>query len=124
MPAPKSTLFGYFATILSISICQRKYSAIQKAGRSAVSEYLESPSTELLFSLSNKFSEETGLECEAVSTAISELRSAGYHAAMCMLGNSIFTDAPTDVIRDLLGDDAGIYVCDSTDRPAEITRKA
>ena len=70
------------------------------------------------------FSAASGVESPEVSAALKELHDAGYPAAMCMLGNSIFTDAPTDVIRDLLGDDAGIYVCDSTDRPAEITRKA
>ena len=99
-----------------------RHSAIQKAGRSAVSDYLEGPTTELLFSLSNKFSADTGLECEAVSTAISELRSAGYHAAMCMLGNSIFTDAPADVTESLLGTDA-VFSCGSTDSMPGITRK-
>ena len=100
-----------------------RYSAIRNAGRSAVSEYLESPSTELLFSLSNRFSAETGLECEAVSTAISKLSSAGYHSAMCMLGNSIFTDAPADVTESLLGTDA-VFSCRSTDSLPGITRKA
>ena len=99
-----------------------RYTAIRNAGRSAVSEYLKSPSTESLFSLSNKFSAETGLECEAVSTAISELRSAGYHAAMCMLGNSIFTDAPADVTESLLGTDA-VFSCGSTGSLPGITRK-
>ena len=97
---------------------------IAESGRAALSEYLKDPSEFSLYSISNRFSAASGVESLEVSAALTELHDAGYPAAMCMLGNSIFTDAPTDVIRDLLGDDAGIYVCDSTDRPAEITRKA
>ena len=98
------------------------YSLIQNAGRSAVSEYLTSPDASLLFSLSNRFSAETGLECEAVKEAISKLHSEGYQAAMCMLGNSIFTDAPADVTESLLGTDA-VFSCGSTDSMPGITRK-
>ena len=97
---------------------------IAESGRAALSEYLKDPSEFSLYSISNRFAAASGVESPEVSAALTELHDAGYPAAMCMLGNSIFTDAPTDVIRDLLGDDAGIYVCDSTDRPAEITRKA
>lgn len=97
---------------------------ISEAGRTALSDYLKSPSEFSLYSLSNSFSDACGVESKEVSAALSVLHDAGYPAAMCMLGNSIFTDAPTDVIRDLLGEDAGIYVCDSTDQPADITRKA
>ena len=99
-----------------------RYALIQNAGRSAVSEYLASPDASLLFSLSNRFSAETGLECEAVKEAISKLHSEGYQAAMCMLGNSIFTDAPADVTESLLGTDA-VFSCGSTDAPPGIIRK-
>ena len=99
------------------------YSAIQTAGRKAVAEYLDGPNQETLFSLSNRFSSETGLECEAVSSALKKLRSENYHAAMCMLGNSIFTDAPADVTESLLGEDAAVFSCCSTDAAPRFIRK-
>ena len=97
---------------------------IAAVGKAALSDYLKDPSEFSLYSISNEFSAACGVESREVSSALSKMHEAGYPAAMCMLGNSIFTDAPADVIRDILGDDAGIYVCDSTDQPAEITRKA
>ena len=96
--------------------------AIAASGASAVDEYLRSPSVDSLYALSNAFSKEAGVECPAVTEALVRIRRAGGRAAMCMLGNSIFTDLPPEEAQDLL-EDARIFVCASTDRPAEIIRK-
>ena len=99
------------------------YSLIQNAGRTAVAEYLEGPDYGALFTLSNRFSSETGLECEAVNSALKKFRAEKYHAAMCMLGNSIFTDAPADVTESLLGENVAVFTCGSTDAAPRIIRR-
>ncbi len=42
---------------------------------------------------------------------------------MCMLGNSIFTDAPADITESLLGERAAVFSCSSTDAAPRIIRK-
>ena len=94
------------------------------AGSSAVVEYMKEPSLERLFEISNRFSLKTGLESPDVSEAILCLRREGYKAAMCMLGNSIFTDAPSDLVFDCLGLSDGVYSCSSTDGSPGLIHKA
>ena len=71
-----------------------------------------------LYEQSNIFSSHSGLESDQVCDALDVLHSEGYRAGMCMLGNSIFTDAPGHVVRDLLGlDESNVFVCSSYPDP-------
>ncbi len=101
----------------------KRFAAISDAGRRAVGEYLSGPDAGSLYSLSNRFSAEAGVECAAVSAALEKLHAEGHRAAMCMLGNSIFTDASPGEAESLLGEGARVYSCASTDREAEVTRR-
>lgn len=96
--------------------------AIVSAGKDAVEEYLKAPSKEALYRISNRFSAGSGIEHTAVSEAIAALGERGYGAGMCMLGNSIFTDAPSDIVEEVCPG-ADVFGCASTDAPAFI-RKA
>lgn len=95
---------------------------IQHIGSRAVTEFMESPSLDSLFSLSNRFSSSIGLETPGISSALSRLREKG-RAGMCMLGRSIFTDLSPADTRGLLGDSIEIIGCQSTDRMPGIIRK-
>ena len=98
------------------------FDSIASAGEKAMAEFLGDPSEDALFRISNAFSAEAGVESPEVSAAVSELRRKGIRSAMCMLGNSIFADAPADAVEDVLGD-AEVYSCRSTDEPPRIIRK-
>lgn len=101
----------------------RKYEKISEAGRVAVDEYLKYPSKKALFDISNRFSEDTGLQSEDVASAMERLSDYGVRSGMCMLGNSIFADTSSEVLLRLLGD-VDAYDIIPTDRPAGIIRKA
>ena len=77
---------------------------ISRSGESCVDRYIERPSEKMLYELSSEFSRSVGLETKGVKHALSDLRGNGYGASMCMLGNSIFTNAEEDEVRDVLGD--------------------
>ena len=96
-----------------------KMSMISLAGRIAVEKYQNDTSTDSLFSISREFSKTAGLESREISSALSELDG---QAGMCMLGNSIFTTAPADVVQDILAH-AEIYETVSTDSIPRIIRK-
>ena len=76
---------------------------IRDSGHSTLNSFLEDPSRDMFFRMSNRFSSEIGLESPSVRKAIMRLNADGYNAGMCMLGNSIFTDAPIEKVRSLLG---------------------
>lgn len=97
--------------------------AISSAGATAVAEYMKNPSLEHLFEISNRFSAEIGIESPAVAEAIACLGKEGYNAGMCMLGNSIFTDAPSDIVAECLPLSDGIYSCSSTDECPRLIRR-
>lgn len=80
------------------------YVKIRQAGSKAMDEYLEDPSLENLFLISNRFSSEAGLMSYEMAEAIKSLEDRGFMASMCMLGNSIFTNAPVTEARPILGD--------------------
>ncbi len=84
---------------------------IAKAGSEAVGRFMSSPSEEMLYRCSGEFSSEAGLESPEVSAALSRLRSEGHRAGMCMLGNSVFTDASRDEVLRILGRGAEVYSC-------------
>ncbi|MFA6805210.1 MAG: pantoate kinase [Candidatus Methanomethylophilaceae archaeon] len=95
---------------------------IREAGGRAVDDYLKGPTKERLYSISNSFSSETGLEGPDMEKAIGLLRENGIMSSMCMLGNSIFADCSADRLSDMLALSASDVI--PSDRPARITQKA
>ena len=75
-----------------------------------------------LFEASNRFSSAAKVESKKVSDAIRILNSGKRNAAMCMLGNSIFSDSPYIMVKDALPD-ADVRAVMSSSERARITRK-
>ena len=91
---------------------------IREVSEDAMDAFLEARTVDSLYEQSNIFSFHSGLESGQVCDALDILHSEGYRAGMCMLGNSIFTDAPGHVVRDLLGlDESNVFVCSSYPDP-------
>lgn len=101
---------------------QSKYRSICEAGRFAVDEYIKRPSKSSLYSISNEFSNNAGLESSEVHKAISTLKSMGIRSGMCMLGNSIFIDSRSKKIIDAI-DGHDVLKVTPTGMPASIIRK-
>jgi pantoate kinase len=100
-----------------------RYKLIQEKGAAALKDFLHSMTVEDLFYVSNRFSAAIGVEDRAVSAAIRKLKSEKIRAAMCMLGNSLFIDAPENEVRRILGDDVYLKTVSSTSEPARVIRK-
>lgn len=76
---------------------------VRAAAVDSMDSFLADPSYENLYAVSNDFSSKSGLESPAVRRCMDRLMSNGYHAGMCMLGNSVFTDAPEKTVWSLFG---------------------
>ena len=97
---------------------------IRDSGHSTLNSFLEDPSRDMFFRMSNRFSSEIGLESPLVRKAIMRLNADGYNAGMCMLGNSIFTDAPIEKVRSLLGrGNVRAFSCSSSGREIKVTQR-
>lgn len=97
---------------------------VRDAAIGCMDMFLQDPSQDMLFEASNRFSSESGLESPAIERAIRRLRDSGYRAGMCMLGNSIFTDAPESELRSMLGrGHVRTFRCQSS-RKEILTRRA
>ena len=97
--------------------------AIREVASKAMDAFMADPSYDNLFAVSNAFSSESGLESPVVRRGIERLMSRGYHAGMCMLGNSIFTDAPEKDVRALFGrGHVRTYRCSSSRKEIVIRR--
>lgn len=94
-----------------------KKERITNAGSDAMDRYMREPTVSSLFRLSRTFSETAGLETQEVRNALRKMTNAG----MCMLGNSVFSTAPSKEMAEIL--DVEAIECTSTRRKAEITRK-
>ena len=91
---------------------------IREVSERAMDAFLEERTVDALYRQSNMFSSQSGLESDQLRAALEILHSEGYHAGMCMLGNSVFTDASGNVVKDLLGlDEADVFVCSSYPDP-------
>ena len=104
-------------TIINDPDMQRRMNEI---GSRLVDDYVRDPSIERLFSYSREFSVSMGLESDDVKCALEKLERN--RAGMCMLGHSIFTDLPEDVIKDALGD-VPIFSASTSDKRAFIQRE-
>ncbi len=108
-------------TVLSDS---HRIADIRDASAFAMDDFLAEPTYDKLFEVSNRFSSEANLESPAIRGAMDGLKRRGYHAGMCMLGNSIFTDAPESVLFAMLGrGHVRTYRCSSSPREIQITRR-
>jgi pantoate kinase len=96
---------------------------ITSAGKRCVTEYMNSQTEKNLYAVSTKFSDSIGLGTMEVMSALQLLRKDN-NASMCMLGNSIFTDANEKITRELLGDGVVTISCSSGDEGPRIIRKA
>ena len=89
---------------------------IVQAGDSALEDFRRDRTIDGLFKISNRFSESIGLESEKVKWALGEIRENGFHAGMCMLGNSIYTDAPMEFLQDNLKETRLFSAASNSDR--------
>ena len=96
---------------------------ITASGTECVNRYVSGPSEKLFYELSSQFSKNIGLESKKVKRALSVLRENGHMASMCMLGNSIFTNADEDQVCEVLGD-VNVIQCASSDLLPSATRRA
>ena len=76
---------------------------VREAAGESMDSFIMDPSYENLFDVSNAFSSKSGLESPAVRRAIGRLMGAGHRAGMCMLGNSLFTDASEKEVWAMFG---------------------
>ena len=97
-------------------------SRIAAAGLRCVDEFINTQTEKKLFGLSAEFSESAGLETKEVKDALAVLRK-DHAASMCMLGNSIFTNASEDEVQDLLGNVVS-FSCSSSAEGPKLIRKA
>ena len=105
-------------TVINDPVMQRRMNEI---GSRMVDDYHADPSAERLFSFSREFSSSMDLESEDVKKALDTLCVKG-PAGMCMLGHSIFTTLPQDVVEDSLGD-VPIFKAKASDKAAFIQRE-
>lgn len=96
------------------------YNTIQRAGKKAIEDFKNDISKDNLFRVSNEFSANTGLDNETIQKSIKMLRAEGINSAMCMLGNSIFIDAPEYKVKDILDEGIQMFSCFSSDQPASL----
>ncbi len=123
VPIERITLFTLGPPIDTKSVLSDRdiVSKIRKAGAKAAENYLKDISLKTLFDISNKFSEAAGLRNDEINDAIKILKDKRHMAAMCMLGNSMFTTAPEEAVRELIGD-VWMTSCKATNEEARITR--
>jgi len=97
-------------------------SGISSAGASCVNEYINARTEDALYELSSGFSASAGLETSGMKDVLSSLRK-DHKASMCMLGNSIFTNADEDKVRSIVGD-AEVFTCHSSAEGPKVIRRA
>lgn len=83
---------------------------IRNAARSCLTELLEKPSVENLFTLSYRFAKDTGLVTKQVDEAIKAASNYGM-ASMCMLGNAVFAIGETEELLKVLNQFGPTYRC-------------
>lgn len=123
IPIGNLTLFTVGPTLETKTILSDRdtISRIRKRGAVAIEDYMKKISLESLFKISNRFSEESGLRTKEIDSAIKVLKDAGHMAAMCMLGNSLFTTASEKTVKELIGD-VWTKPCNATSEEAKIIR--
>ncbi len=100
---------------------EREMGIIAEAGDEAMAMFDGDRTVKGLFKAANHFSERIGLESEEVRKGMEAIRSEGYPAGMCMLGNSIYTTAPREILERLFPKER-LYFCSSFGEPIGVTR--
>lgn len=101
----------------------RMLDSIRRASAEALGGFMADPTRDNLFEMSNRFSSESELESPAIRKTVENLKSKGYGAGMCMLGNSVFTDAPEEVLWSIFGRGrVRTFSCSSSPREITISR--
>lgn len=123
VPIEDLTLFTVGPPLSTKSILSDRdtVSKIRKAGAKASENYLKKSSLKFLFNTSNIFSKAAGLRTNEIDETIKVLEDAGHMAAMCMLGNSMFTTASKEEVKSLIGD-VWMTSCKATSEEARVTR--
>jgi len=93
------------------------------AGDAAMETFLGNATKESLFRISNRFSSDAEIRGPEVAETIRKLERSGIRSSMCMLGNSIFTDAAEEEVSSVING-GRIFSVRSTPEPAHIIRKA
>lgn len=96
---------------------------IREAGAKAMDDYVDNISLRSLFKISNQFSSNINVRTKEINNALCSIEENRYMASMCMLGNSIFTNAPLETVRKILGDVSAI-TCTASTEEAKIIRTA
>ncbi|HKM14082.1 MAG TPA: hypothetical protein VJY42_04125, partial [Candidatus Methanomethylophilaceae archaeon] len=86
-------------------------------------DYVDNISLRSLFKISNQFSSNINVRTKEINNALCSIEENRYMASMCMLGNSIFTNAPLETVRKILGDVSAI-TCTASTEEAKIIRTA
>lgn len=103
----------------------RRLKKVREASSSSLEAFLEDPCYDVLFRESNRFSLDSGLESPAIRRVIQALNAKGYNAGMCMLGNSVFTDAPEQVVWSCFGrGHFRTFPCSSSSKEIILTHRA
>jgi pantoate kinase len=95
--------------------------AVVDAGIISVNEFIDTRTEKKLYEAASKFSSAAGFETNEVKNALSLLRK-DHEASMCMLGNSIFTNASEDIVRNTLSNAEIFSLHSSTDGPRVIRK--
>ncbi len=98
--------------------------AVERISRSAdecLDKFSGDRTIEGLYRWSNRFSEGTGLESEGIRGAMEAIREKGYHAGMCMLGNSLYSDIPKEEAEALFPENM-VIGCSTYSGPLRVTR--
>ena len=73
---------------------------IAREGDVSMDMFRKDMTLEGMFNAANHFSERIGLESEAIREGLRVIREQGHKAGMCMLGNSLYSTAPSDILED------------------------
>ncbi|MDR1690289.1 MAG: pantothenate kinase [Candidatus Methanoplasma sp.] len=101
-----------------------KLERVCRAGDSAMDEFTDNTDKDSFFKISRKFSADSGVMGNSVADGTGALMAEGFRASMCMLGNSIFTEASKEETERILRGTGRVFTTSSTDEPARIIRKA
>lgn len=101
----------------------RRVDVVRRASAECIDAFIADQTPDSLYAESVRFSSDSGLESPAMRRAIVGLRDRGYRAGMCMLGNSLFTEAPEEAVWAALGrGHARTYRCSSSSREIVVRR--
>lgn len=108
---PQEIAYVTMGEISTASILSDKnaISAINRAGKNALKEFLQKPCIEMFMAQSKEFAINSGIIDDAVLDAIEAVEAAGGLASQAMLGKTVFATGGADVV-DALGEFGQVLV--------------